>query len=100
VKATVKKHTVHNGQGSVVSKPLAQACPDVSQQCLLDPRWTRVFLPTLTHALYISENPFTDWARESSTFLETVQMTFELSFTNISYRLSLEDAVVEAVCFT
>ena len=100
LKETAKKRAVYDGQESANSKPLARACPDVSQQCLEDPRWTRVFLPTLTHALYISEKPFNDWARDSDIFLQTVQTTFDLSFTNISYQLSLRDSIVQAVRFT
>jgi hypothetical protein len=97
VKVTAKKHTEYDRQESVDSKPFARVCPNISQQCLDDPRWTRVFLPTLTHALYISENPFTEWTSDSSTFLQTVQMSFELSFMNISYQLSQQDTIVKAV---
>ncbi|KAH9168954.1 hypothetical protein EDB89DRAFT_1825933, partial [Lactarius sanguifluus] len=53
--------------------------------------WTCIFLPTLSHALYISDHPFTDWTWESSALVETVQVAFELSFTNISYMLSAYD---------
>ncbi|KAF8233373.1 hypothetical protein L208DRAFT_894886 [Tricholoma matsutake] len=32
-------------------------------------RWTNVFLPTISHALYISQEPVLDWTSESRTFL-------------------------------
>ncbi|KAH9162587.1 hypothetical protein EDB89DRAFT_1860711, partial [Lactarius sanguifluus] len=67
------------------------------RQCLDDSHWTRIFLPTLSHTLYISDHPFTDWTRESSALVETV-VAFELSFTNISYTLSAQDGIVKAVC--
>ncbi|KAH8980200.1 hypothetical protein EDB86DRAFT_2813877 [Lactarius hatsudake] len=70
--------------------------PDIARQCLDDSRWTRIFLPTLSHTLYISDHPFTDWTRESSALVETVQVAFELSFTNISYTLSAQDGIVKA----
>ncbi|KAH8979527.1 hypothetical protein EDB86DRAFT_3140234 [Lactarius hatsudake] len=71
--------------------------PDIACQCLDDSCWTRIFLLTLSHTLYISDHPFTDWTRESSALVETVQVTFELSFTNISYTLSAQDGIVKAI---
>ncbi|KAN0134190.1 hypothetical protein V8E53_007962 [Lactarius tabidus] len=97
-KVTVKQ-SLHNGQVQqeyVGLNPLVGAHPDISQQCLNDARWTQVFLPTLTHALYISDHPFTDWMWSSSKLVETIQMVFDLSFTNISYALSPEDCVIKA----
>ncbi|KAH8977842.1 hypothetical protein EDB86DRAFT_3109076 [Lactarius hatsudake] len=70
--------------------------PDIACQCLDDSRWTRIFLLTLSHTLYISDHPFTDWTQESSALVETVQVAFELSFTNISYTLSAQDGIVKA----
>ena len=52
----------------------------------------------LTHALYISDHPFTDWAWGSSKLVETIQTVFDLSFTNISYVLNMVDGVVKVVC--
>jgi hypothetical protein len=52
----------------------------------------------LTHTLYISDHPFTDWTWGSSKLLETIQTVFDLSFTNMSYMLSPEDSVIKVVC--
>ncbi|KAH9013111.1 hypothetical protein EDB85DRAFT_2098465 [Lactarius pseudohatsudake] len=93
-KATVKKGASFKSLES--PKPFVGACPDIAQECLDDPRWTRVFLPTLSHTLYITDNPFTDWTWESNTLLQTVQNVFNLSFTNISYTLCVQDKVVKA----
>ncbi|KAH9027183.1 hypothetical protein EDB85DRAFT_1893108 [Lactarius pseudohatsudake] len=91
-KATVKKGASFKS----LESPFVGACPDIAQECLDDLHWTRVFLPTLSHALYITDNPFTDWTWESNTLLQTVQNVFNLSFTNISYMLSVQDKVVKA----
>ena len=73
---------------------------DIAQECLKDPCWTRTFLPTLSHALYVSDHPFTDWTWESSTFLETMQAVFDMSFTNISYTHGPQDCLLKKVCPT
>ncbi|KAH8990664.1 hypothetical protein EDB86DRAFT_3080297 [Lactarius hatsudake] len=95
-KATVKKGASFKSLES--PKPFVGlgACPDIAQQCLDDPRWKRVFLPTLSHALYITDHPFTDWTWESNTLLQTIQNVFNISFPNISYTLSGQDKVVRA----
>ncbi|KAH8977244.1 hypothetical protein EDB86DRAFT_3092825 [Lactarius hatsudake] len=102
------KADVHPGKPQATRKPKTYQLAILSQiesgegdsqegqQCLDDSRWTCIFLPTLSHALYISDHPFTDWTRESSALVETVQVAFELSFTNISYTLSAQDGIVKA----
>ena len=70
---------------------------DIAQQCLDDHRWTRVFIPTLTHTFYISREPFLDWALDSSTFITTVQHAFDLSFPNVSLVLRPKDLIVSTV---
>jgi hypothetical protein len=95
VTAAVKKGALFKGEESI--EPFAGACPDIAQQFLSDPLWTRVFFPTLSHALYVSDQPFTDWIWGSSTLVQTVQDVFDLTFTNISYTLSAQDSVVRVV---
>ncbi|KAH8985195.1 hypothetical protein EDB92DRAFT_2029478 [Lactarius akahatsu] len=90
VKAIVKKDS------KCVTEVQSDTHPNITCQCLDDSHWTRIFLLTLSHALYISDHPFTDWTRESSALVETVQVAFELSFTNISYTLSTQDGIVKA----
>lgn len=70
---------------------------DVLRQFLDDSRWARIFLPTITHALYISRNPFVDWTSDSETYLATVQRVFNLTFPNVMVMLSLGDDVVDTV---
>ncbi|KAI9452657.1 hypothetical protein BJY52DRAFT_1190152 [Lactarius psammicola] len=93
-KSTVKNGTSYKGQEP--GQPSTEAWTDVTNQYLSDPRWTRIFLPTLSHTLYISDNPFTDWTWDSSTLVKTIQVVFNLSFTNVSHTLSLRDGVVKA----
>ena len=78
-------------------KPTAGLLPDIAKQCLDDPRWTRIFLPTLTHVFYLSDHPFHDWKTTSSTFIRNLQMVFDLTFTNISGSLGPDDDIVKAV---
>jgi hypothetical protein len=62
-----------------------------------DPRWAKVFIPTITHALYISREPFLDFASESPVFLATVQKIFTLSFPNVDMVLAAIDPLVATV---
>lgn len=64
-----------------------------------DPRWPNVFIPTITHALYISREPFLDFASESAEFLATVQKVFNLSFPNVNITLAANDPLVTTVNF-
>ncbi|KAF8260211.1 hypothetical protein EI94DRAFT_1706466 [Lactarius quietus] len=94
-KATAKG-TAYDRQESADLQPFPGACLDITEQCLSDSRWTHIFLPTLNHYLYLSKRPFADWTFESDTILPTIQTVFNLTFTNISYTLSLQDTVVKA----
>jgi hypothetical protein len=60
-------------------------------------RWTNVFLPTISHALYISWEPFFDWTSESHTFLRTVQVVFNLAFPNVDLTLGSDDRLIITV---
>ena len=72
----------------------------IANNFLDDYCWKRVFLPTLTHALYISHKPFEDWTIDSPAFLATVQNVFNLSFPNIDIALSVKDKFTDTVCQT
>ncbi|KAG5640305.1 hypothetical protein DXG03_009295 [Asterophora parasitica] len=61
---------------------------------LNDTRWAQAFIPTITHALYVSRDPFLDFAAESSTFLATVQEVFDLLFPNVDFALTMDDPLV------
>jgi hypothetical protein len=70
----------------------------IADNLLDDYHWKCVFLPTLTHALYISHEPFMDWTIDSPAFLATVQNVFNLSFPNIDVALSVNDKLTDMVC--
>ncbi|KAF8263173.1 hypothetical protein EI94DRAFT_1807615 [Lactarius quietus] len=96
VAKTRMKDVVYDRQEPVDLQPFPGVCLDITKQCLSDSHWTHTFLPTMNHVLYLSNQPFTDWTFESDTILPTVKTVFNLSFTNITYTLSLQDAVVKA----
>ncbi|KAN0132292.1 hypothetical protein V8E53_009892, partial [Lactarius tabidus] len=87
-KATVKNITLYSEEEHKNVKPFARGYSDMAQECLNDPRWTRTFLQTLSHALYVSNHPFTDWTWGSVVLLKTLQGVFDISFPNISYKLT------------
>jgi hypothetical protein len=72
----------------------------ITDNLLDDYHWKHIFLPTLTHALYISRKPFMDWTINSSAFLAIVQNVFNLSFPNIDVALSMKDKLTDTVCQT
>ena len=65
-----------------------------------DYRWKCSFLPTLTHALYISHEPFVDWMIDSPAFLATMQNVFNLLFPYIDVALTVKDKLTVTVCQT
>ena len=93
--ATVKKRASNLVEESVID--MEPAYFDIAQECLNDPRWTRTYLHTLSHALYVSECPFTDWAWGSRALCKTVQAVFDISFTNIAYTVTEQDGIMKAV---
>lgn len=61
------------------------------------PRWTKRFLPTLTHLLYISKSPFEELRSSSPTFLASIEMIFKLVYPHVKYDISEDDVLVEEV---
>lgn len=72
---------------------------DPSQQLIEGAKWRNEFLPTLYHALYVSESPFKHFRKESDEFLNTLQAVFDIVYPDISYKLSVRDALVTLVPF-
>ena len=64
---------------------------------LKDGRWKEIFIPTLTHALYTSREPFLHWMSEAPAFLANVQEVFNLTFTNVDLSLSSKDLITTTV---
>lgn len=82
-KAAVKKCASHPEEEPINMKLFVRAVPNIFQECLNNPHWKRAFFHTLSHALYVSDHPFTDWTLGSSTLLETIQVMFDISFTTL-----------------
>jgi hypothetical protein len=64
---------------------------------LKDSHWAHVFMPTITHALYISRKPFVDFTSKSPEFLITMQNALNLSFPNVNFELAPNDPIIEMV---
>ncbi|KIJ89647.1 hypothetical protein K443DRAFT_126719, partial [Laccaria amethystina LaAM-08-1] len=64
-------------------------------QFVLDSRWKDIFNPSLSHALYISRDPFSDFTLKSPKFLAIVQKVFEAPFPDVTFLLTSDDPVVE-----
>jgi hypothetical protein len=61
------------------------------------PKWRNTFLPTLNHALFVSQSPFLHFRLESSEFLPIIQQVFNVSFPDIQYMLRSGDFLVKEV---
>jgi hypothetical protein len=84
------------------AKVTGPECPDKTcaagnTEFLRDARWAKVFIPTITHALYVLREPFLDWTSESPALLAMVQHAFNLSFDNVTFTLPADDPIVETV---
>jgi hypothetical protein len=75
----------------------APANAENGAQLLLDSHWKDIFNPSLSHALYISRDPFSDFTLESPRFLVIVQKVFNASFPDVTLSLTSDDPVVEKV---
>lgn len=71
---------------------------NTSENFVKDRRWARIFLPSLTHVLYTSREPFEHFRSDSPEFLATVQAAFNASFVNVDVTLSFNDTVTITVC--
>jgi hypothetical protein len=60
------------------------------------PKWTTIFLPTLSHALFISKRPFQEFKPSSPNFVATVQQILRLVYSHDTY-VTKEDVLVEEV---
>jgi len=61
------------------------------------PKWAKTILPTLTHALYISKDPFEEFKSLSPSFIATVQKVFDLVYPHAMHDVTEGDAVLEEV---
>ncbi|PPQ83817.1 hypothetical protein CVT25_001031 [Psilocybe cyanescens] len=82
----------------VKAKAHLQAADNAGQglaEFVNDHCWTRVFLLSLNHALYVSRKPFKHFTPDSPEFVATLQKVFNRTFTNVDYALSLDDKVTK-----
>ena len=62
------------------------------------PDWTQTLLPTLTHALFVSKDPFQDFKPSSPVFLVTFQKVFKLVYPNVPYDATSANVLIVEVC--
>ena len=61
------------------------------------PQWSVVFLASLSHALYVAQNPFDDFKKDSPQFIKTVQEVFAVSHPEIVHKFHAKDKFIEKV---
>jgi len=86
---------------NMVTKPISNI-PKVEQNgkglpSWVHPKWTNVFLPTLTHALFISKQPFRDFRPSSPIFVATIRQIFGLVYPSITYHIDKDNVLVGEV---
>ena len=64
---------------------------------VLQRTWSKVFLPSLMHLFFVSENPFQAFMSNSPSFILAVQEAFNASYPNISFTVTAQDAIVTTV---
>ena len=92
VPKTLKK-SKNGGLTETTDHAPGPSAPFVKDNC-----WARTFIPMITHAFYITHEPFLDWSLESTVFLVTVQHVFNLLFPNVIYTISTHNHVATTVC--
>ncbi|KAI0298193.1 hypothetical protein BC826DRAFT_907194 [Russula brevipes] len=97
--AKVSSHTQREKKKPKAKKNPPKAKSDspeiaTAAEFLRDARWSNNLLPTITHALYSSREPFIHFTADSTIFLATVQKAFDLSFLNFDFKLTLGDPLV------
>ncbi|KAF9471430.1 hypothetical protein BDN70DRAFT_571699 [Pholiota conissans] len=89
-KGQAKRQVISDSDSRILLPPPASARP--SARFLEDIRW-KVFNPTLSHAFYISDQPFLNFTAESSQFLAIVQDVFNISFPDVTFSLITSDPI-------
>ncbi|KAF8870788.1 hypothetical protein CPB84DRAFT_1855330 [Gymnopilus junonius] len=90
-----KENSVPTVTTAVAAAPgETKAKSDVTSAFLEDGRWKTAFLPSITHALYMSSEPFKHFSLNSTVFLHTVQKAFDSAFSDAEYQVQTKDAIV------
>ena len=72
----------------VVDTPLLPVPIPDTQQFICQPTWSKVFLPTLTHLMFVLEYPFKSFKSKTSSFIANLQEAFDVTYPHISYRVT------------
>jgi hypothetical protein len=75
------------------SKKQAPCVPDY-----LSSDWAKKFISSITHALFVSLEPFKDYKVSSPVFIATLQEVFSSVYPNISHKITSSDVIAIVVC--
>ena len=81
----------------VVDAPLLPVPIPNTQQFICQPTWSKVFLPTLTHLMFVSEYSFKSFKSKTSSFIANVQEAFNATYPHVSYRVTSGDDIAMVV---
>jgi hypothetical protein len=60
--------------------------------------WAKKFIPSVTHALLVSLEPFKDYKVSSPVFIATLQETFFSVYPDINHKITSSDVIAIVVC--
>jgi hypothetical protein len=75
------------------AKKLAPRVPDY-----LSANWAKKFIPSITHALFVSLRPFRDYKMSSPVFIATLQVVFSAVYPDINHKITSSDVIAVTVC--
>ena len=96
-KTKLKIRAQQGGPHPVVDAPLLTVPIPDARYFICQPSWSKIFLPTLTQLLFVSEYPFKSFRNKSSTLLSIVQEAFDATYPNVSYTVTDGDNIVLVV---
>lgn len=68
-----------------------------SESFVLHSTWAKVFLPTLMHLFFISDQPFQDFINHSPAFVSIAQEAFNATHPDVSFPIIAGDAIALTV---
>ena len=64
----------------------------------LSANWAKKFIPSITHALFVSLGPFKDYKMSSPVFIVTLQEVFSVVYPDINHKITPSDVIAVTVC--
>ena len=60
--------------------------------------WAKNFIPSITHTLFVSLEPFKDYKLSSPVFIATLQEVFSAVYPDINHKITSSDVIAIVVC--